>query len=400
MKCMRTPKLILAVNTGSSSVKFSCYRMGERGDTLFSGSLTGIGTDRTVFSVRAGNEKLIAKERVFAPDHERACIHVFSWIMTNCDTERPDAIGHRMVHGGSVFSASAVVTPALIELLAELSPFASEHQPRALNAVNLAGEQFPGVLQVVCFDTAFHSSMPIVASLYPLPKSVRNQGVQRYGFHGLSCEYLLEALQEEKGTEVSGEKIIFAHLGNGASITAVRDGKSIDTTMGFSPAGGLVMGTRTGDLDPGVMLFLMEQNHMTVSQIKDLVNRHSGLLGVSGISSDMRDLLELEKEDDAARYAIELFCYQARKNIGALTAVLGGLNTLVFTGGIGEHSSEIRTRICKDLEYLGITIDEKKNCDNKPVISKNEGIVSVKIINTNEELMIARHTYAVLTSGN
>lgn len=397
---MHPIKHILAINTGSSSIKFSLYRMGESEKAMYSGSLTGIGSGRGRFSVRDEKGEAIVEECVVASDHESACVHVFSWIMSQCEFPGPDAVGHRMVHGGPDFMAPEIVTPALIESLEQLSPFAPEHLPQALAAVRYVGKKLPGVVQAACFDTAFHRSMPTVARLYPLPENVRQQGVQRYGFHGLSCEYLLTELQKEEGGKALPGKIILAHLGHGASMTAVQDGKSIDTTMGFSPAGGLVMSTRTGDLDPGVMLFLQEQSKLSPEEIKDMVNRCSGLLGVSGKSSDMRDLLEAEMDDGAAHDAVELFCYQARKHIGSLAATLGGLDVLVFTGGIGEHSPEIRRRICSGLEFLGVTVDEEKNRKNMPLVSQEKGTVAVRIIGTDEELMIVRHTYTVLTGDN
>ncbi len=393
---MHPIKHILALNTGSSSIKFSFYRMGDSEETLYAGSLTGVGSEKGRFSVRDTAGTVVVEDDVEAADQEDACTSVFSWILSQYEFPGPDAVGHRMVHGGPLFTAPEIVTPALIESLEQLSPFAPEHLPQALKAVKHAGDTFSGVRQVACFDTAFHAAMPTVARLYSLPETIRRQGVQRYGFHGLSCEYLLSELQQEEGGEALPGKMIFAHLGHGASMTAVRNGKSVDTTMGFSPAGGLVMGTRTGDLDPGVILFLLEQDELSPAEIKDMVNRRSGLLGVSGISNDMRDLLEAEKEESAAHEAVELFCYQARKYIGSLAAVLGGLDALVFTGGIGEHSPEIRKRICTGLDFLGITIDEEKNRKNMPLVSQEKGPVAVRIIGTNEEVMIARHTYRAL----
>ncbi len=393
---MHPIKHILALNTGSSSIKFSLYRMGESEEIMYSGSLTGVGSDGGYFSVRDTAGTVAAEENVEAVGHEDACMYVFSWILSQREFPRPDAVGHRMVHGGGEFSAPELITPAVIEVLEAIRSLAPEHLPQALKAVKHAGKQMPDVLQVACFDTAFHSVMPTVARLYPLPENIRRQGVQRYGFHGLSCEYLLAQLEQDGGREALPGKIIFAHLGHGASMTAVQDGKSVDTTMGFSPAGGLVMSTRTGDLDPGVVLFLQENNRLRPGEVNEIVNRRSGLLGVSGTSNDMRDLLEAEKEDSAAHEAVELFCYQARKSIGSLAAVLGGLNVLVFTGGIGEHSPVIRRRICTGLDFLGITVDEEKNRKNMPVISLEKGPVAVRIIGTNEELMIARHAYARL----
>lgn len=390
-------RYILSINTGSSSIKFSLYGIGEVENVIFSGSLTRIGSKGGCFSVRDTKGRVVVEEPIAVPGHENACIHVFSWLLARSGMPVPDAIGHRMVHGGPEFTTPEILTPALIESLEQLSPFAPEHLPHALKAVKHAGNQLPGVLQVACFDTAFHHTMPSVARLYPLPGVIRNQGVQRYGFHGLSCEYLLGDLERLEGrSEVLQEKIILAHLGHGASMTAVLHGESVDTTMGFSPAGGLMMSTRTGDLDPGVILFLLEQDGLSPEVIKDMVNRCSGLLGVSGRSNDMRDLLDMEQNDAAARQAIELFCYQAKKHIGALTTTLGGLDALVFTGGIGEHSAAIRKRICSGLEFLGIHIDERKNSLNMPVISQETEHVIVRIMKTNEELMIARHTYALL----
>ena len=393
---MHPIKHILALNTGSSSIKFSLYRMGESEEALYTGSLTGVGSDRGSFSVRNTAGSVVAEDEVEAADHEDACKYVFSWILAQDEFPGPDAVGHRMVHGGPLYTAPELITSAVIGSLEQLSPFAPEHLPQALKAVKHAGKLFPGMKQVACFDTAFHAAMPTAARLYPLPETVRRQGVRRYGFHGLSCEYLLSELQQEEGVEALPGKIIFAHLGHGASMTAVQDGKSVDTTMGFSPAGGLVMSTRTGDLDPGVILFLLEQDKLSPEAIKDMVNRRSGLLGVSGISNDMRDLLEAEKEESAAHEAVELFCYQARKSVGSLAAVLCGLEVLVFTGGIGEHSPEIRKRICSGLEFLGITIDEEKNRKNMPLVSQEKGPVAVRIIGTDEEVVIARHTLKVL----
>ncbi|EAT58961.1 acetate/propionate family kinase [Chlorobium ferrooxidans] len=393
---MQLNNRILAFNTGSSSIKFALYEVGEESRVIFSGSLTRIGSSGGSYSLFDGGGRSLASESASVEDHVAACEFVFSRLTSYFAALRPDAIGHRMVHGGPLFSEPQVVTRQLIASLEELSPFAPEHLPPALKALRHLEKLFPGTLQVACFDTSFHATMPSVAKLYALPQSVRSAGVRRYGFHGLSYEYILgELLKQASPGKLEG-RIIMAHLGHGASMVAVRDGRSIETTMGFSPAGGLVMSTRTGDLDPGVILFLLEQGRMTPAEIKELVTRRSGLLGISGRTDDMRELLNAEEADSAAREAVELFCYQARKSLGSLAAVLGGVDRLIFSGGIGENSAEIRSRLSAGLEFLGIRIDEAKNREHAAVISHEEGAVEINIINTNEELMIARHTLKVL----
>ncbi len=382
---------ILALNTGSSSIKFSLYALGEGvEERILAGSLTRIGFGEGVFSAGDGSGESLVRERFSAPDHESACERVFSWLLSRNDLPRPAAVGHRIVHGGPEYTEPVIVTPEVTASLERLVPFAPEHLPQALRAVRHAGGLLTGIPQVACFDTAFHRTMPGTARTYPLPAAVRREGVRRYGFHGLSYEYLVDELRR---LDVAGGRIVLAHLGHGASMAAVRDGESVDTTMGFSPAGGLVMSTRTGDLDPGVILFLLQQGGMTAPEVKEMVNRRSGLLGLSEKSDDMRDLLEAAGGgDEASRAAVELFCYQARKHAGALAAALGGIDAMVFTGGIGEHSPDIRSGICDGLGFLGVDIDEQKNRENLPVISKDNGSVVVRVMSTNEELMIARQT--------
>jgi acetate kinase len=393
---MQLSKKIIALNTGSSSIKFALYEIGETERLVFTGSLTRIGNKNGMFSILDAQSNSIVNESISMPDHNAACDHVFSWILTENKGNNPDAVGHRIVHGGPLYTTPQIVTPELIASLDTLSPYAPEHLPQAIQAVRHVAELFPGTPQVTCFDTSFHSTMPPLAKLYALPESIRKEGVQRYGFHGLSYEYVLLELKRQEGDDALQKRIILAHLGHGASMAAVKKGKSIETTMGFSPAGGLMMSTRTGDLDPGVILFLLQQDKMTPAAIKEMVNRRSGLLGISGKTDDMLDLLNTEQVDNSAKQAIELFCYQARKYIGALSVVLGGLDTLIFTGGIGEHSPDIRNRICTGLEFLGIKVDGKKNSENSSVISPSGGHVDIRIIKTNEELMIARHTMKIL----
>ncbi|MBN1927987.1 MAG: acetate/propionate family kinase [Chlorobiaceae bacterium] len=389
---------ILAVNTGSSSIKFSLYESGEKEELLFSGSLTRIGLKDGRFSVTDPEGRYIDCERVDAADHAAACRYVFSWLRQH-GSGMPDAVGHRVVHGGPRHTAPEKVTPELLDSVAELVPYAPEHLPQALNAIRHAMAELPGVFQVACFDTAFHSTMPPLAKLCPIPESYRKQGVQRYGFHGLSYQYLLSQLQADGDPLARKGRVIFAHLGHGASMAAVLDGRGIETTMGFSPTGGLVMSTRTGDLDPGVILYLMQQGHLDAEGLRNLVNKKSGLLGVSGLSDDMRDLLDAEAENEQARLAVELFCYSARKHIGALVAALGGLDMIVFTGGIGLHSPEIRERICYGLEFLGVRLDHEKNLNHSGIISTDTSPVVVKAIETNEEVTIVRETRRVLEGG-
>jgi acetate kinase len=396
---MKQTKKVLAINTGSSSIKFSLYNISDAEELVLTGSLTRIGYQGGEFAVMDQQRHVLESSSVAMHDHESACDHVFSWIRSQGESCRPDAAGHRMVSGGRSYSTPEVATSELIASLEELIPYAPEHLPQALTAVRYAIKLFPDILQVTCFDTAFHSSMPAVAKLYPFPEPVRRSGIQRYGFHGLSYEYLLGELERRNEQGGSQKRIILAHLGHGSSMAAVFDGKSIDTTMGFSPAGGLVMSTRTGDLDPGVLLFLMQQEKMNPREMNAMINRHAGLLGISGVSDDMQVLLSMQQENSRVREAIDLFCYRAKQWIGSYAAVMGGLDTLVFSGGIGEHAGEIRSRICEGLGFLGIAIDPSRNLLSSPVISPDGNSVSVRVIKTNEELMIARHTFKLLTGA-
>lgn len=301
----------------------------------------------------------------------------------------PSAIAHRIVHG-MARSEPARITPALVVELHYNIPYAPEHMPRQLALIEACTSQYPGVPQIACFDTAFHARMPRVATQLPLPRRYEAQGLRRYGFHGISCEYLLEELARLAGPQAAEGRIILAHLGNGASLTAVSNRASFDTTMGFTPAGGLVMGTRTGDLDPGVAAYLFASG-LTADQFTNLVSHESGLLGVSETSADVRRLLAIAPEDPRAAEALNLFCYQVRKNIGALAAALSGLDTLVFAGGIGENSPAIRARICNALQFLGLELDPYRNQKSEPVISARDSRVAVRVIPTDEETMLARH---------
>jgi acetate kinase len=323
-------------------------------------------------------------------DHQVAIRTVFT-ALENVKLPRPSAVGHRVVHGGPEHVAPERITPALMDALPYLVAFAPLHLPAEIVGIEAVAVRFPDLPQVVCFDTAFHRRMPEVAQRFALPRALWDAGIRRYGFHGLSYEYIVETLR----TTTPGCTII-AHLGNGASMAAIRDGQPLDTTMGLAPTGGVMMGTRSGDLDPGILLHLMQKNHYDEHRIQQLVNYEAGLLGVSGSSSDMKTLLETRGHDAAAAQAVEMFCYQVRKQIGALTAVLGGLDTLVFTGGIGERAAPVRWEVCAPLAYLGIQLDPPRNAAHADLISLDHTLCIVRVIPTNEDLMIARHTRALL----
>jgi acetate kinase len=306
------------------------------------------------------------------------------------------AVGHRIVHGLARREPARITSDVLAELR-RATPYAPDHLPREIEMIEALRHRYPDLAQVACFDTAFHSGMPAVATLVPIPRRYYAKGVQRYGFHGLSYAYLLDELARIAGHEAANGRVILAHLGNGASLAAVKEGKSIDTSMGFTPAAGLVMSTRTGDLDPGVASFLARTEAMTATEFHRMVNHESGLLGVSELSSDMRDLLSREVEEARAADAVALFCYQAKKWMGAFAAALGGLDTLVFSAGIGERSATIRARVCDGLNFLGIELDDARNAAHAAVISTDASRVTVRVMRTDEEVMIARLVSRVLS---
>jgi acetate kinase len=310
-----------------------------------------------------------------------------------------EAVGHRVVHGGPHYREPQIVDSAMLTELRRIRSFDPEHLPAEIALMEVFAEKFPGTPQVACFDTAFHRDMPRVAKLLPIPRRYAAKGLERYGFHGLSYTYLMQELERVAGARAAKGRVILAHLGNGASMAAVRDGKSLDTTMAFTPAAGLVMSTRSGDLDPGIVTFLARSEGMTPAQFDHMVNRESGLLGVSETSPDMRDLLARESKDVRAAEAVTLFCYQAKKWIGAYAAALGGLDTLVFAGGIGEHAAPVRARICEGLEFLGIELDASRNTAHADVISTTNSHAEVRVIRTDEELMIARSVCRVIRAN-
>jgi acetate kinase len=388
----------LTLNTGSSSLKAALYRMGEGERRLLAARAERIGSEESRLRLEDLREETIDERLVALPDHPAALRTLLDYLRTRGWDRDLAAVGHRVVHGGAHYGEPRLIDAEVTENLRGLAQIDPEHAPQALATIEAVARAYPTVPQVACFDTAFHSRKPRVARLYALPRRFAEAGVIRYGFHGLSCEYVMEELRAAGPAEADG-RVVIAHLGNGASLTAVRGGVGLDTTMGFTPAGGLVMGTRSGDLDPGVLVHLLRSRGSGPGELGNLVNRESGLLGVSGTSADMRDLLEHEQDDPRAAEAVDLFCYQTKKSLGALVAALGGLDTLVFTGGIGENAAPVRWRTCEDLAFLGIRLDPDRNAAHASVISREDAAVTVRVVRTDENLMIARHTHRITTQG-
>ena len=386
---------ILTINCGSSTLKFDLFDAADGERSIARGVVDRIGGRGSAELISESGERKLRS--IAAADHGEATHQAIRLLDSSGFFGTLEAVGHRVVHGGARFSGPVLLDAEVevaIEEFVELAPLHNGPAVAAIRAVRKA--LGPGMSQVAAFDTAFHSRMPRVARLHALPRHLAEEGIVRYGFHGLSYEYVMEELHRVDAGVADG-RVVVAHLGNGASMAAVRDGAGVDTTMGFSPTGGLVMGTRSGDLDPSVPLFLLEERGMSPTQVSDLVNKQAGLLGVSGTSADMRDLLERGTSDPRAAEAVALFCYQAKKFLGALVAALGGLDALVFTGGIGEHSSTVRERVCEDLEFLGIRLDPDRNAEHAPVISRDGDPVTVRVIPTDENLMVARHTRQLIT---
>lgn len=380
---------ILTINGGSSSIKFAVYQTDGPISRLFSGNIDRIGLPDSKLTFTREKEKIKDTLKIKTSDHRSAANFLIDWLEKQIDFSSLNAIGHRLVHGMH-HSNPEIITPELLDELHRITPYDPDHLPDEIELIEIFGQRNPKLTQVACFDTAFHQTMPRVAKLLPIPRRFDKKGIQRYGFHGLSYSYLMEELARVAGPAETNGRVILAHLGNGASMAAVKNGKSIDTSMGFTPASGIMMGTRPGDLDPGVAWYIMQSEHLTPKQFNNLINHESGLLGISEASSNMHDLLVSETKDIRAAEAISLFCYQAKKCIGAFAASLGGLDTLVFAGGIGENAPVIRSRICEGLEFLGIELDKKLNEANGPVISAKNNKAVVRVIHTDEERMIAK----------
>ncbi len=389
--------IVLTLNGGSSSIRFAFYDAADPSKKLLDGKIDRIGMSGTTLAIDEfkNGAKSRTETAVDAAGQRSAGGYLMDRLASLPLFAAVRAIGHRVVHGMQ-HSSPERITPELLAELKRITPYDPEHLPREIELIEAVSQRHPQLPQAACFDTAFHRTMPRVATILPLPRRYESKGVQRYGFHGLSYTYLLAELGRQGDPAAARGRVILAHLGNGASMAAVRDGKCIDTSMGFTPTAGLVMSTRTGDLDPGVVAFLAATESMSPAAYEKMVTHQSGLLGVSETSSDVRDLLAREADDVRAAEAIALFCYQAKKWIGSFAAALGGVDTLVFAGGIGENAAPVRARICAGLEFLGIELDGARNAQGASLISADSGRAAVRVIRTDEESVIAKLTIGVL----
>ncbi|MDA4117630.1 MAG: acetate/propionate family kinase [Thaumarchaeota archaeon] len=387
---------ILTINGGSSSIKFALFEIGDSFRRILEGQIERIGMPEATLHVKGANMEDNFSHQISAPDHTAAVGALTDLIEKMSGLGGLSAVGHRLVQGGPKYYEPQRITPEMIDDLSRLTPLDPDHLPEEILLAEGFRRRFPDLPQVACFDTAFHHDLPRVARMLPIPRRYEAQGVRRYGFHGLSYAFLVEELARLGDPAVRNGKVILCHLGNGASLAAVRDGRSVDTSMGLTPAAGLPMSTRSGDLDPGLVGYLARNEGMGAEQFSEMVNFKSGLLGISETSSDVRDLLKIENVDVRAAEALALFCYNVKKWIGAFAAALGGLDTLVFAGGIGENSPEIRVRICDGLGFLGLELEEKRNSKNEGVISTTTSRVVVRVIHTDEALIIAKTVNSIL----
>lgn len=380
---------ILVLNSGSSSLKFGLYRARpSKIEMLVSGEAEAIGGLDAKFHAIDSSGAVILSETTSIVSQENAVTHIGKFL---ADGKFPvaAAVGHRIVHGGPGLLRHCRIDDAVLSQLKDAIPFAPLHTPAALTAIHFAREKFPNCSQIACFDTSFHADMPDIARTLPIPKALRSEGIWRYGFHGLSCESIVHQLGENLP-----ERLIVAHLGNGASVTAILSGKSIDTSMGLTPTGGVIMSTRTGDLDPGILLYLVREKRLDAGALEYLVDQESGLLGISGINGDMRRLHEAASSNDDARLAIDMFCYSVRKQVAAMIAVLGGVDRIVFTGGIGENDEVVRAIICEGLSWAGIRQSETRNWTDAVPGSK------VCVLPSQEDEQIARHTWSLRNTAD
>ncbi len=384
-----TNQQILTMNSGSSSIKVGLFDAGTPVRQILSGSLERLGQLDSFFTMKGPDQEDTFTRHLHGATRSAALTAFTDWLEERCVRVPLAAAGHRLVQGGPNHYMPERATPALLADLQQLSQFDPDHLPDEIKLIQTIQEKFPDLVQIACFDTAFHHDLPRVAQMLAIPRRYEAQGVRRYGFHGLSYQFLMEELARE-GPQVAEGRVILAHLGSGSSLAAVHRGKPVDTSMGFTPTSGVSMGTRSGDLDPGLVLYFARTEAMTAQQFSAMVNTESGLLGVSERSSDMRDLLEHAGHDFKSEEAITLFCYQVTKCIGAFAAIMGGVDTLVFAGGIGENAPEVRARICRKLAFLGIQLDAERNRSAKPVISKSESHVQIRVIATDEQRVIAQ----------
>jgi acetate kinase len=381
---------VLALNSGSSSLKFGLYRVHSlQTERLICGEAESIGEEAAVFHAEDPQGNSLLRESAALPSQKEAVTRI-ARLLTDLKTLVPQCIGHRIVHGGPKLKQHCVIDASVLDQLDAAVAFAPLHMPPALSVIRFAEAHFPGLPQVACFDTSFHAHMPDIARVLPIPHALRADGVERYGFHGLSCESIVRQL---RGT--LPRNLLIAHLGNGASITAVKDGKSIDTSMGLTPTGGIIMGTRSGDLDPGVLVYLARQKKLDASQLEELVDRRSGLLGVSGVSADLRELHKGAHSNPDARLAIAMFCYSAAKQLAAMSAALGAVDTIGFTGGIGENDAEVRALICGHLSVMGVRLDAARNSDRGDPISDCASRCQVRVLPSQEDEQIARQAWTL-----
>jgi acetate kinase len=387
---------ILTINGGSSSIKFALFEAGDSLQRILEGEIERIGLPEATFKVKGLNKADNFTRSVNAVNHKVAIELLMDWIEERIRRGELTAVGHRVVHGGPKYSEPQRITTEMVAELHQLQPFDPDHLPEEIQLTEAFHRRFPDLPQIACFDTAFHHDLPRVAQVLPIPRRYEAQGVRRYGFQGLSYAFLMEELARVAGSSAAQGRVILAHLGNGASLAAVYEGKSVDTSMSFTPTAGVPMSTRSGDLDPGLVWYLARTEKITAKKFNEMVNFESGLLGISETSSDMHDLLERSSNDVRAAEAVALFCYQVKKWIGGFAAALGGLDTLVFAGGIGENAPVVRARICDGLGFLGIELEENQNLASAAVISAAASRVAVRVIHTDEEWMIAKTVCRVL----
>ncbi|MGB7308586.1 MAG: acetate/propionate family kinase [Candidatus Acidiferrales bacterium] len=386
---------ILTINRGSGTLKAGLYKATDSPTLVASIKVDRAGTPEARIKIADASKKTLLDSSVQEAGANSDLSAVLKWLKNSNYISHLAGIGHRLVHGGPHYTESQRITPEVLAELEKIAPLDPDHTPQAIQNIRFFSDRLPHTPQIGCFDTAFHATLPKVARTYALPRKFYDEGLRRYGFHGLSCEYILQQLRATDPALAVG-RLIIAHLGNGASMTAVNNGKSVDTSMGFTPLEGLVMGTRSGDIDPAAVIYLDQHDRLSPRDIDALLNKRSGLLGVSGTSSDMRDLLEKEARDEHAAEAVALFCYRAKKYVGAYAAALGGLDALIFAGGIGENAPPVRERVCAGLDFLGLEIDPAANRSNAPVISSARTHVKIKVIKTDEDIVIAQHVLAIV----